>query len=189
MGVSKAQQWKERITSEELARAFGMEESMKDILKRHRLWWLGHVARMENHRLSKQMLFGELQKVRPRHGTKKRWRDLVAADVESIGLSGTWYEVAQDRKKWKRICEGGKSVHDNKCTATSSTVLNSHCCLCGRSFRRKGDLTRHSHFCPGHQRPQAPETVFECMCGRLFRRRGDLVRHSRFCTHTTTETT
>ena len=44
MGVSRHQQWKDRITSKELAAAFGMEESMAEILLKHRLQWLGHVV-------------------------------------------------------------------------------------------------------------------------------------------------
>ena len=52
MGVSRLKQWKERITSCELAERFGMTDSMTDILRRHCLRWLGHVARMP-----KQVLF------------------------------------------------------------------------------------------------------------------------------------
>ena len=49
LGVSKLQQWKERIREEnqgsrELAETLGMTESMAEILRRHRLRWLGHVA-------------------------------------------------------------------------------------------------------------------------------------------------
>ena len=78
-----------------MARAFVMEKTIKDILRRHRLRWLGHIARMEDHRLPKQMLFGELKKTQPRHGTKKRSRDVVAEDVESISL---WYEETEMEK-------------------------------------------------------------------------------------------
>ena len=39
LGVTR---WKELISSRELAAAFGMEESIADILMAHRLPWLGH---------------------------------------------------------------------------------------------------------------------------------------------------
>ena len=65
LGVSRLQQWKERITSRELAETIGMTESMAEILRRHRLRWLGHVARMEDSRMPKQLLFGELERPRP----------------------------------------------------------------------------------------------------------------------------
>ena len=48
LGVSRLQQWKERITSRELAETIGMTESMVEILRKHCLRWLGHVARMED---------------------------------------------------------------------------------------------------------------------------------------------
>ena len=143
---------------------------------------------MEDHRLPKQMLFGELKKTRPRHGTKKRWRDVVAEDVESIGLASSWYEEAQDRRKWRKICEQAKESSKEICIDSNSTDQNSYRCQCGRSFSRKGDLTRHSRFCQQQQLPTNPDSVFECVCGRSFRRRGDLTRHSRFCNTTTTTT-
>ena len=59
VGVSRLQQWKRRITSRELAETIGMMESMTEILRRHRLRWLGHVARMDDSRMPKQLLFGD----------------------------------------------------------------------------------------------------------------------------------
>ena len=63
-------------------RSAGMGEKMADILMGHRLRWLGYLARMESNRLPKQLLFGELVKKRPSHGTKRRWRDIAAADYQ-----------------------------------------------------------------------------------------------------------
>ena len=86
MNITRYQQWKESITSKELASAFGLTETMAELLQRHRLRWLGHVARMNPCRLPKQLLFGELEKPRPRHGVKRRWRDLVLADIRAMGI-------------------------------------------------------------------------------------------------------
>ena len=47
LGVSRYQQWKERLTSRGLAVAFGMEETMVHRLMRQRLRWLCHLDRME----------------------------------------------------------------------------------------------------------------------------------------------
>ena len=155
MGVSKYQQWMERISSRLLAAAVGIEETMADILMKHCLRWLGHLARMESHRLPKQLLFGELQKKRPSHGTKRRWRDVAAADVRAVAGDdddGT----TQDRKVWRAICRHGLAALEDRhrhgmCaanipTCTSSGAIN-YPCPCGRSFRRLGDRTRHSRFC------------------------------------------
>ena len=39
---------------------------------------------MECNRLPKQLLFGELVKKRPSHGTKRRWRDVAAVDIKTM---------------------------------------------------------------------------------------------------------
>ena len=183
MGVSRLQQWKERITSRELAEYFGMTENMTDILRRHRLSWIGHMAQMDSSRLPKQLLFGELVKPRPRHSTKRRWRDLAVADIQAIGVGRTWYEVAQNRKEWADICKRCSASDSESCAANSSTSDSSYPCSCGRSFRRQGDLTQHNRFCDGSRQPshRHMSSSFECLCGRTFRRQGDLTRHSRFC--------
>ena len=182
MGVSRLQQWKEKITSRELAESFGMTENMTEILRRHRLRWVGHMARMDDSRMPKQLLYGELVKPRPRHGTKRRWRDLAVADIQTIGVARTWYEVAQNRKEWAEICKRCYAADSESCTANSSNSDGSYLCSCGRSFRRQGDLKRHSRFCDGAYQLSRRQTSssFECLCGRTFRRQGDLTRHSRF---------
>ena len=105
LGVSRLQQWKERITSRELAETIGMTESMAEILRRHRLRWLGHVARMEDSRMPKQLLFGELERPRPRHGTKRRWRGGTWWRQMSRLLGWEWLGM-----KWHRTGNSGRSV-------------------------------------------------------------------------------
>ena len=188
LGVSRLQQWKERITSRELAKAFGMTESVTDILRKHRLRWLGHVARMDNDRIPKQLLFGELLRPRPSHGTKRRWRDLARGDVQLMGLGETWYEAAQDRNRWTNICKNCQSedLEDRQHGFPQpSSSGNSLTCECGRSFRRQGDLTRHSRYCngPDYHQDQSVATL-RCQCGRSFGRQGDLTRHGRYCSGT-----
>ena len=98
-GVTKYQQWKERISLRRLAAAFGMEETIMHLLMKQRLWWLGHLARMEPSRMPKQLLFGELRKKRPSHGTKRRWRDVATADIKAVGVKTmggmTWYRTGK----------------------------------------------------------------------------------------------
>ena len=68
LGVTRYQQWEQRLTSKALANRFGMVWSIPDIIMDGRLQWLGHLGRMEDERLPKQMLFGELKKKRPYRG-------------------------------------------------------------------------------------------------------------------------
>ena len=72
--------------------------------------------------------FCEPERPRPRHGTKRRWRDLVAADVQAVALGVAWYGVAQDGKEWEEwpthltasveeLSTGKETVHDIPTTA------------------------------------------------------------------------
>ena len=153
MGITRFQQWKERITSKRIAAACGMEETMEHLLMKQHLRWLDHLARMESSRMPKQLLFGELEKKRPSRGTKRRWRDLVAVDLKRTEMTDGWYDQAQDRIAWKVLCQDGvlslvEQSHPGWHPGASSChTIDSYSCLCGRSFRRKGDLTRHRRFC------------------------------------------
>ena len=44
LGVSRTVQWRDHLTTAELAGRFGMVESIGDLLTQWRLRWLGHVA-------------------------------------------------------------------------------------------------------------------------------------------------
>ena len=150
LGVTRFQQWKDRITSQQLASTFGMEEPIEDILMQHRLRWLGHLGRMAPDRIPTILLFGELEKKRPRHGTKKRWRDGVKADLQAIGVGDEWFSISQNRSMWNRTCsKGGEKQRKavSECVANRQEAGSNHQCPCGRVFRRKGDLTRHRRFC------------------------------------------
>jgi hypothetical protein len=66
-------------------RRFGDEETAAEKVKRRRLEWLGHMARMPEHRLPKSALFGWMAQPRPRCGPiRKRWRDVVRRDLADV---------------------------------------------------------------------------------------------------------
>ena len=185
LGVSRNRQWKERLTSKDLARWFGMDKNMADTISGYRCRWLGHLARMEDFRMPKQLLFGELTKTRPRHGPKKRWRDLAVTDVRTLGIERDWFEIAQDRLRWSTLCEQFRSSAGvgEICAVAEPAPAPILRCTCGRTFWRPGNLTRHRRFCGGQHldRGSLEPSTFHCFCGRVFHRKGDLTRHSRFC--------
>ena len=105
LGVSRHQQWRDHISTEQLAVQFGMCDGIGVLLVQRRLRWLGHAARIGDNRLPKQLLFGELLTVRPSHGPRLRWRDVVLRDIQRLGLDAlNWYDVAQDRSRWHDLC-------------------------------------------------------------------------------------
>ena len=114
----------------------GMDWSIPDFIMD---WRLGHLGRMKDERMPKQLLFGELQKKRACHGTKKRWRDQVAGDLQAIGLKYGWYQLCQNREAWFVSCHDGVNVvascrKHNTCAANRQ-LQDSHLdCKCGQTF-------------------------------------------------------
>ena len=82
-----------------------MEESLEDFVASRRLRWLGHVARMEDDRLPKKILFGWLPQKRPAHGAKMRWRDKVRKDLKNLILM-----KAAGIRRPKNVAHGEQSV-------------------------------------------------------------------------------
>jgi len=56
---------------------------------------------MPDQRAPKKVLFGWLEKTRPRCEPKGRWRDIVKKDLlAAIINADTWYDMAHDRGEW-----------------------------------------------------------------------------------------
>ena len=65
----------------EVRRRWGDEEAAAEKMRRRRLEWLGHVARMPDHRIPKSVLFGWF-----RCGPRRRWKDVVCRDLKDIDV-------------------------------------------------------------------------------------------------------
>ena len=125
LGVTRHQQWNERLTSQCLLHKFGLQHSISDIILEQRLRWLGLVSCIDEEMLPNRLLFGELNMKRPCHGAKKRWRDVLKVDLQAIGVYDRWYELCQDRKGWFHLCLDGvekilTSRRWNTCSANSN---------------------------------------------------------------------
>ena len=159
LGITKAQQRVGRISSAEVKRRFGVKEVIEDVVVAKRLRWAGHVARMDDCRLPKRLLFGWLPQRRPAHGTKQRWRDKVRKDLKQFGIEeSSWSHDAQDRLYWRAVCKEGRTA----CTEERQSKRSAHghgphapsdtstpvapllvCLICSRTFRRRQDIARH----------------------------------------------
>lgn len=131
---------------------WGDRELVEAKITKRRLEWLGYVARMPCHRMPKQAWFGWLPKTRPPRGPHKRWRDQVRKDLKLIGVPEVeWYEEAiLSRGGWRVIYRDGlqtnlrvdlqQRLQGDGPTQQSDQVW---CQLCGKTFRRESDKTRH----------------------------------------------
>ena len=99
LGIS----WIDKVTNEEVLRRTSLT-TLPTILKRRRLRWLGHVSRMEDGRIPKDLLYGELAS-----GTRTvgrpllRFRDVAKRDLTSLKITD-WENVANNRAEWRSTC-------------------------------------------------------------------------------------
>jgi hypothetical protein len=145
LGITRGQQWEQRIKTSEIKEKVGMSESMDDIIRQRRMRWLGHVARMGEERIPKRMLFGWLEHPRPAHGVKRRWKDVVADDLKRYGLKESeWYQKAQDREEWKALWKRdiGGSKGDGE-DSQQQVEGGENCDLCGFWCKGSGQLRLH----------------------------------------------
>ena len=94
---------------------------MVDLLRQRRLRWLGHVCRMEDGRIPKDLLFGQLATgSRPRGRPHLRFKDLCKRDLLDCGLNPAELQShAADRASWRRATrecwhQAGQQTKDNK---------------------------------------------------------------------------
>ena len=84
-------------------RKLAKQQRLSSILSQRRLRFLGHLSRMGDQRLPKQLLVSALVGgKRAPGGQKLRWNDLVTRDLRACGLLDSWRELAQDRDEWRR---------------------------------------------------------------------------------------
>ena len=103
--------WESHTTNiEVLQRASA--KSVEACIAQHRLRWAGHILRMEDTRLPKIMLFGELANgSRPRGRPKLRYRDQLKSTLNAAGIGHrSWEETARDRPAWRRAIRDGASI-------------------------------------------------------------------------------
>lgn len=148
-----------------------------------RLMWLGHLARMPEHRIPKSVLFGWLSQPRPQGGPRRRWRDVIRKDLKEMKISEEdWYEEArQSRARWRAMCWIGieEFREAQQSRSQSSSVRNVVCDECGRAFRRESDKKRHK--CLDERRKPVSQQKGAVQCGtcrKWFKSRGGLTVHA-----------
>ncbi|XP_062817737.1 putative uncharacterized transposon-derived protein F52C9.6 isoform X1 [Anolis carolinensis] len=77
--------------------------SIEAMLLRHQLHWTGHVVRMPDHSLPKQLLYSELKNgKRNVGGQEKRFKDGLKANLKNCGIdTENWEALALDHSNWR----------------------------------------------------------------------------------------
>ena len=91
--------WSDRITNNEVLERAGIP-SMYTLLCQRRLRWLGHVLRMQDSRIHKDLLFGGHRRAQGR--PHLRYKDVS----KCIDVKG-WEGLAEDRLQWRQALSRG----------------------------------------------------------------------------------
>ena len=139
--------------------------SLMSVLRTRRMRWLGHVSRMDDSRIPKQVLYGELSEgSRTRGRPKLRFKDQCKTTLKELTIDEKeWEVVARDRSEWRYVVQSGARDYEVARTAHA------------RESRQK----RKERQASGVYAP----TLHNCVhCGRSCRARIGLISHERHCT-------
>ena len=103
LGIS----WRDKVTNEKVRKAAALPK-LEAILRCRRLRWLGHLVRMEHHRIPRQALRWEPQGYKRRPGRpRQNWNGIITKDLRRMDISWDELEEAvEDRKSWwKRVAQ------------------------------------------------------------------------------------
>jgi len=79
------------------------------MIRKSQLQWAGHVVRMPDNRLPKQLLFGQLTHgTRPASGPKLCYKDIIKHNIKAFGMTtNTWEQAAMDWSKYRASLHSG----------------------------------------------------------------------------------
>ena len=85
--------------------------SLYSVMAKRRLRWLGHVSRMEDGRIPKDLLYGELERGKRRTGRPLlRFKDTCKRDMKVFKIDpNSWEMLARDRAAWRSALRSGES--------------------------------------------------------------------------------
>ena len=161
LGIS----WQDKVPNTEVLSRAGLP-SMSTLLRQRRLRWLGHVHRMPDGRIPKDLLYGELATGSRRRGRPQlRYRDALKRDMKAVGIdTETWENLAADRSQWRGAVTRHLKTGEEKLTQAATR----------RRTRRKLRISN------------VQQTAYTCStCGRDCHSRIGLHSHSRRCSSQT----
>ena len=155
--------WQDRIRNEDVLERAGTR-SMHCILKQKRLRWLGHICRMKDGRIPKDLLFGELATgTRPLGRPSLRFKDICKRDLKDCGIEPADLQTASsNRTNWRTVSRLGsrqdeerklsqqRKKKDERKQKSSSAPEKSpafSCTRCGRACHSRIGLYSHSKRC------------------------------------------
>ena len=98
LGIS----WEDKVPNTEVLSRANLP-TMFTLLRQRRLRWLGHVCRMEDGRIPKDLLYGELAAGKRNTGRPQlRFKDVCKRDMKALQIDPDhWETLAADRPSWR----------------------------------------------------------------------------------------
>jgi hypothetical protein len=103
--VKEKELWRTRQKDE--LEAIIKEESIVRFIKCQIIRWLGHIERMQDTEIPKEM-YGKLHATRQSGRPRMRWMDDVSMDLRKMGIN-EWRDRAKNREAWRHIVEEAKA--------------------------------------------------------------------------------
>ncbi|XP_069766640.1 uncharacterized protein [Narcine bancroftii] len=153
--------WNDFITKVEVLE-LAESASIESMLLKTQLRWVGHISRMEDHRLPKIVFYGELSTGhRDRGASKKRYKDCLKKSLGACHIDHhQWADLASNRASW----------HLTVWRAATSFEEDHRAHLTDKRQRRKNPT------------PNPNQPIFPCnRCNRACLSRIGLVSHQRAC--------
>ena len=160
LGIS----WEEKVPNTEVLSRANLP-TMFTLLRQRRLRWLGHVHRMDDGRIPKDILYGELAAGKRNTGRPQlRFRDVCKRDMKALQMDPDhWEALAADRPRWRSsLMKHLKTGEDNLTKAAIE-----------KRARRKAQLLISN--------PNSDNTHKCNICGRVCGSRIGLHSHMRRC--------
>lgn len=153
--------WQDKVPHSEILLRAGTT-SIETMLARKQLRWVGHVFRMPEHRLPRQILYGQLPEGRRNPGgQKKRYKDQIKTTMKKCNIVPMELETnASDRKRWRTLCSEGCSHLEE-----------------ARNLARE-ERRRRRHY--RNEAPPANAALTCQQCGKVCGSRIGLISHTRW---------
>ena len=135
---------------------------IQTILRKNRIRWAGHVTRMPNNRIPKQLLYCQLREGKRSSGKPmKRFKDSLKDSLKDFGIDpSSWETRAKDRPTWRSLIRNGaRTFESNRAeeakrkrarrkgreAETCSTDPQLTCPLCIRAAKANVGLVCRAH--------------------------------------------
>ena len=109
--------WQDKVPNNTVLERAGCT-SIFTLLKQRRVRRLGHVVRMDNGRIPKDLLYGELVQGKcPTGRPQLRFKDVCKRDLKALNIDqNNWEATAHKRSAWRQTVQNGLSNFEETCT-------------------------------------------------------------------------